>query len=422
MVCWMRTRFFSPIAWCTLLVGTGCGLADQGLEQVPSSTDGGAQSESIDGGTGKIPGSDAGTTSAYEAGADAGAADGSGSQNSDAESMNDDSGSQGADSEPPGDDSGSPVLDATSPASDTGSPIKDAAEESAHVEAGPCGNSGNPCITVPAGWTLVAFATSRGTACPAGFTGQTTNLVEGPTTTASACSCGACSVTTPPSCASGQIPVHYDSTLTAGKGTCDLVAVPGTGPLANSPAGGCGTDLYQGSYVDFDISYTSPAATGGACAVPGTASGMGVTYASQDLACAPTSASSANCTGNTCAPNLTGPFAACIMTSGVVACPAGPLSAARTVGTSATATCSACGCSVAATCQGTVTVYSDDNCKDSPYSVPADGSCNPIYKQGQSYNSYIYTGGTPHTTCTPSGSSTVQSTTLVNEATICCAP
>jgi hypothetical protein len=110
------------------------------------------------------------------------------------------------------------------------------------------------------------------------------------------------------------------------------------------------------------------------------------------------------------------------MTSGAVACPPGPLSTAHAVGTSATVACSACGCSIAATCVGTVTLYTDSSCKDNPYAVPADGSCNPIYKQDSSYNSYIYTGGTPHVTLDVSGTSTAQSTTLVNPSTICCAP
>jgi len=70
-----------------------------------------------------------------------------------------------------------------------------------------------------------------------------------------------------------------------------------------------------------------------------------------------------------------------------------------------------------------VTLYADANCRSGPNPVPADDSCNAIYMQQTSYNSYIYTAGPPKNVgCQASGTSSPQGTTLVNEATICCSP
>src|SRR5581483_9910320 len=82
-------------------------------------------------------------------------------------------------------------------------------------EAGPvpggC-DGGAGCVVVPPGWTFVAFAPSQATPCPAGYaapTGATSDLVEGQDTS-TACTCGSCTVTGQPSCASGTVGVYYD--------------------------------------------------------------------------------------------------------------------------------------------------------------------------------------------------------------------
>lgn len=389
----MRARAFWPIASGLGLLVAACGLNETGLDQTP------------------LPGEPG--TAPIEAGKASPPAVDSAATPIDAEDV---------------EDVQSSLPDEGSPSSDVASNSSPDASLDAPVDAGgrlddaSCGTAGSACVLVPSGWTLVAFAPTQSSPCPTGFASQSTDLVEGPTAGAGACSCGTCTVTSPPSCTSGTVPVHYDETISTGAGTCDLLAEPGTGPLMNSPPGSCGTDLYQGSYAGFDISYTSPPATGGACTAPGVASGTAVTYASQDRSCAADDAQSANCDGSACAPSIAAPFQACLMTAGDAACPTGPMSSRHLVGTGASVTCADCGCSTSATCAGTVTLYTDSACMTSPYAVPADGSCVAIHLQKASYDSYVYSGGSPQdVTCEASGP-TETGVVLANEATICCAP
>jgi hypothetical protein len=286
-----------------------------------------------------------------------------------------------------------------------------------------CDDAGN-CIAVPSGWTLVAFAATQASPCPTGFV-QPTDLVEGPDT-ASACTCGACSVTTQPSCAGGAIAVSYDTITSATAGTCNLPGI--VTPLGNNPAGTCLTDLYKGDYELDDLEYKPSGPSGGVCSTPGAKGpAANLTYAAQDRSCTAGSPLPSGCNGSICAPTLTAPYSACIEAPGNVACPSGPLSAKHVVGTDTTFDCSACGCSVTGHCTGTVTLYSDTKCKNAPLAVPADGTCNEVLAltsdPATSYNSYIYQGNAPTgVACDASGSSTAGNVTLTSEATICCAP
>jgi hypothetical protein len=197
-------------------------------------------------------------------------------------------------------------------------------------------------------------------------------------------------------------------------------------PLGNSPAGSCATDVYRGNYNNYDIEYVPPAATGGACASPGTASGS-VSYTAHDRACTPLSAASAGCVGDVCVPSLAGTYQACIMQAGQHACPAGPLGVHHIVGSGTSFTCSDCGCSVTAHCTGTLTLYTDNSCTKNALAVPADGTCHNIkaVNGGVNYStavsSYTYTGGNPSAQCAPTGSSSAQNVSLANASTVCCA-
>ncbi len=378
-----------PIASGVVLLVLGCGLNEGGLAQMTQSSGGNPDGGAPPIGMGGIP-------DASMAG-------------------------------PPHGD-GSVADDGSSPEGASSSDDSSALENDSSFDDGPvaladssCASGAGPCIVVPTGWTLVAFAPSQSTACPAGYTTGSMDFVEGPTAGASKCACGSCSVTTPPTCNSGEIPVHYDNTIGAGVGTCDLVAQPGTGPLINSPPGSCGTDLYQGSYAGFDISYTSPPAAGGVCVAPGVASGT-ATSTGADRACPADTPHAANCNGNVCSPTVADPFKPCILASGAIACPAGPLSVRHEVGSAVSTACPNCSCATAASCSGTVTVYTDTACTAGPYKVPADGSCNAIHLQRASYNSYIYSGGAPmDVTCSASAPG-APTATLTNPTTICCAP
>jgi hypothetical protein len=328
--------------------------------------------------------------------------------------------------------------DATTPSEDTGARQGDGGTP-LHVDGGDamgaalaseagdaatittsCRGDASGCLVVPPGWTLVAFAATQSSACPAGFASQSADLVEGPSA-ASACSCGACTVTTPASCAGGTLTVHYD--YTTGTGRCNLLAQPGTTPLAATTPGSCGTDLYQGSYASFDIQYSEPAASGGACTALGTSQPGSATYASRDRACSADITLASSCSGSGCpTPSVSGPYRACVVAPGTVACPQGPLSERHVAGTGVSFTCSDCGCAMTSTCTGgTVTLYTDSTCTKSAQPIPI-GTCYPIYQNGASYNSYAYKPGAAQSTCQTSGTSTAQNVGLTNEETICCAP
>jgi hypothetical protein len=283
------------------------------------------------------------------------------------------------------------------------------------------------CVVVPSGWTLVAFAPNQSTGCPSGFESPA-NLVEGPDTSG-ACTCGSCTVTGQPSCASGAVDIFYDDVATSeGAGTC---ALPGMTPsLTNDPAGSCGNvanggGVYAGNYALFDIKYVSPPVSGGTCSVPGAATGS-VTYSALDRACVASSPQSANCVGGACAPSLEAPYSACIMQSGSVACPAGPLGVQHLAGSGVSFGCSTCGCSVSGTCTGTITLYSDTKCADIGVKIPADGMCRRVSSLPDSadtytFESYTYDGGAPGSvSCSASGSSSAESVALAEPVTICC--
>ncbi len=305
--------------------------------------------------------------------------------------------------------------DATAP----GNPIPDASNDAPKAvppPPGACPNDAAPCIGVPSGWTLVAFAPAQASPCPTGFeTAPSQDLVEGPSA-ANACSCGACTVTQQPSCAAGAINVMYDEDFS---GTCGTVAMPS--PLGNSPAGACGTDIYQGSYATFDVKYAAPPPSGGTCTAPGMASGNGaVTYASRDRLCQPNSAQAENCDAGFCQPDLSGPYAGCIEAPGDVACPPGPLSVAHKVGTSASVSCADCACVVSGTCSGTLTLYTDTACKKAPYAISTD-VCVSV-SSAATYKAYQYTGGKTKTvTCEAAAPGAAQNVALAGEQTVCCA-
>jgi hypothetical protein len=299
-------------------------------------------------------------------------------------------------------------------------PVEASLLPDAPSDGGGCTSATAGCVIVPPGWNLVAFGSSASNpSCPTGF-GPASILYESPSA-AGACSCGSCNVTTPPTCAEGPIQVFYD-TVGIGGGRCNLTG--SVSPISNNPAGACLTDLYQGDYRNFDIEYVPSAASGAVCSSQGVAGGA--TFGAQDRACALSDPQMAGCTGNACLPPNLGSYQACVMRPGALTCPSG-FGTRHLVGTGASFNCTACGCSVTGQCNGTVTLYSDMSCSSGAFPVPADGSCNRIANLGSkpasSFNSYIYTGGSPqNVTCMTSGSSSPQNLALTNEATVCCAP
>jgi hypothetical protein len=296
-------------------------------------------------------------------------------------------------------------------------PMPDGALPQTDAGSTACPDPSGACLVVPAGWALVAFAGTQASPCPTGFAGAPpTDLVEGPSA-AGACSCGACTVSTPPTCDEGTVTASYDVNTSIYAGTCYL---PATGsPLKNSPPGGCGTDAYQGIYATYDMKYVAPPASGGTCSAPGVANSGGVTYAARDRACTPDSDKAAGCVGGMCQPDLPAGFAACIAYPGAVACPPGPLSVGHLVGASASATCADCSCTISATCSGTLTLYTDTDCAMGAYPI-STGSCVSVESNAK-FNSYAYKGGMPKSvSCKAAAASAMPGVALAGEQTICC--
>lgn len=315
---------------------------------------------------------------------------------------------------------------------ESGAPIDSSAPDTYVAEAGPppC-TTANGCYVIPAGgWQLVPFATYTSTApsCPTGFTNAPpNNLVEGPNLS-SLCSCGTCSVMGPATC-TGAVSDFYDIRFGGGAaGSCGTAGMPAQN--SNSPAGQCGTDLYNGgtgigdlSYKNLDLKYVTPTTVTGQCTSKGTAT-TSPSYAETDRSCTADNAQSGGCNGNQCTPGFASPFQVCVAKTGVQTCPGAPFTAQHLVGTSVTFTCTDCGCGVTGTCSGgTMKLFTDNACKNGELDVPADGTCHDPSAGSDSYGSYQYVANAPsNVSCQSSGSSDPQNATLANEQTICCAP
>jgi hypothetical protein len=280
------------------------------------------------------------------------------------------------------------------PAGDAGSFVE-ASSPPPSDGASPEGSTSCDCGLAPApGWTVVAFAADRAAACPGDMTAD--DLVTDPVAGAGACSCGACNVTTTPSCTTGTFGTTYDQSGTASCGTSSSVTHGGNG-------GACSQ---YSNYLAVHTRAVPPAPSGtGVCTAPGVAAAAA--QVTDVRACAST--------GSTCACDPAAPasFHACLRSAGDVACPANAPNK-RLVGSGAPVTCGACPCTVTATCSGTITFYSDTACGSSVATVStaacgATGSVN--------YASYKW-AGTTATSCVLGASPA--SVSLADVATICC--
>jgi hypothetical protein len=309
--------------------------------------------------------------------------------------------------------------DAGSEAGALGEPPEASTTGRTPFDASACDDASGPCVVVPGGWTLVAFAPNQASSCPAGFaSAPSVDVVEGPSA-AAACTCGACTVTSTVSCAAGSVAGYNDYKSTAAAGSCASVDMPS--PLANDPPGSCGTDIYQGDYSIYDVMYDAPPPSGGTCSAPGVAHNAAVTYTAHDRTCAPDSPQAANCTGDICRPMLPPTYGACIAAPGAQACPQGPLGVQHFVGTSAAFTCADCGCAITATCSGTITLFTDTGCTKGANAISSN-VCVPITAKAATYKAYEYVGGTAqNVACQAAGPGSAQDVTLTGEETLCCA-
>jgi hypothetical protein len=127
-----------------------------------------------------------------------------------------------------------------------------------------------------------------------------------------------------------------------------------------------------------------------------------------------------NCAGTSCHPNLTGSYEACIVAPGDVACPPGPYTVARAVGSSGSFTCADCACKITSTCSGTLTLYSDANCQKGAYPI-ATGVCVGV-SSSATFEAYEYKADPPaKVSCQAAAPAAAQNVALVEPETVCCA-
>lgn len=273
------------------------------------------------------------------------------------------------------------------------------------------------CYVVPSGWNLVAFAGDQSSPCPVPST--QIDVDEGPDAS-TACLCN-CTLTKAPTCPLAPIDDTFDGD---GSLSCGTTGAPAQNGNA-SPT--CNTDMYTGNipglgYTHLDLEYTPTATpTNGTCTKNTVSQPGNITYSSQDRVCKPTSEP---CSGVECTPSF-GSYSVCIAASGNQTCPGTTFTQQHVVGGPPTFTCdtSACSCTVTANdCTGTMSLFTDANCKNGKLDVPADGKCHASKAPVDNYYSYKYTPGPLGSSCDPAGTSSALNVTLTNEQTICCAP
>jgi hypothetical protein len=244
------------------------------------------------------------------------------------------------------------------------------------------------CYEIPTGWALVGLSTTGTGVCPPPFEGL--EVVADPTASSSSCVVGLCMVGEPPACG-GTIATGFgggcleSSTASAG---CNLVPpiVEPTQVAANlsSEGGNCAASVTPNPIVPNAL----------VCADAGTA-----------------------CDGDLCRVTLPPPFQVCIAAPGQQQCPATwGFFAQHLVGTSADVLCGAPTCKVTATCSGSLSLYTGDNCTGTAITVPADGNCQTVSGSPESYELLA----TPSNVGCTTGAVPTPMIELVDEQTVCC--
>ncbi len=266
-------------------------------------------------------------------------------------------------------------------------------------DAGPAG----PCVAaVPAGWTIVAYEGARAS-CPAGF-GGAHDEYSGGTTTPAACPC-TCQITTAPDCTTGTESTSFG---VAGA-TC-----PAAGASFPVKGATC-TPLPQPGSLAQNFAAEPVAFSGGACS--GAAAGVSAGVTKQGVRYCDVSSANAE---SVCEGTAPAGFAACVVSPGDVACPAGsPFGKKTLVADDEVLACSACKtCTVTGTCaSATVTFYSDPQCTQAVAELPADGGCVPSNASGKMVAAVEY-AAEADASCAASGS--VASVSPEGPRTLCC--
>ena len=271
----------------------------------------------------------------------------------------------------------------------------------------PCTSDSGACSgAVPSGWTLTAFAPNRTAACPGNFT--STDVVASPTSQSGACTCS-CNIASQPSCALGAVTMKYSNDTQCGV----------TYATYNITTAGACIDYGAGTFTLVSHhAYTKLGLTPGSCTTAAVLdkTKVGVTGM---RTCSPPTA----CAEDVCNGAVPAGMRACVVSSGDVACPAGPFSdKVAVVGGDATLSCGGCSaCSVTQSpCgNGTVKFWGDANCTSGKGSITADGNCN-VTGGGSNVNHFTYENPVQNVACN-AGASTA-AVDLSTKRTVCCRP
>jgi hypothetical protein len=269
------------------------------------------------------------------------------------------------------------------------------------VDACPNGSS---CMTVPQGWTVVAYDNSR-PGCPSTFpAGQ--DVVVSPK---DPCKCS-CTTTSPGSCGQATLSVFAAA-------SCAGDAGANFNPQMSN--GGCSQTTLQ---VATGGSARMPALTPttAVCSGSGTSSKGNI---ENGRVCSPAEALSCP-GGGVCAGFVNDPYKRCLAQAGDQTCPRG-FEDKRVVGTAVAnddRVCGACACSaVAPSCSSAdLRLYSDSSCNSGSSTFRPTGSCSGI-NSGTTFRSYKWDGldlgGCQSPPPSVTGAVTVNGTT-----TVCCEP
>ena len=266
------------------------------------------------------------------------------------------------------------------------------ARSDASPDAG-CDNAS--CPTPPANWSIVAFATSRSSACPAGFT--TDDVLEDPTV-GTGCTCGTTCTTPTVDCTNITI------ATTEGTGC----ASAGASVMVGAACKNIGTSNFGGPAAGVTATTLTPG-----CKAPDPTADPSGVVAQEDRVC---QLAATACQAPACSPSLAAPFETCLLADGDQACP--PSTPTKhAVGASPQLTCGTCPCNASVACVGTLSFFPATNCGGTGVPI-ATGACVPETNTTP-VDSVRWAPGTPALTCsvgTPMGATVAFGT----KQTVCC--
>ena len=276
--------------------------------------------------------------------------------------------------------------------------------------ADPACTTGFACTTgdVPAGWTVLAYATARD-ACPAGF-GASTDLEDYAGLGPASCAC-TCTSVAPALCDQGSLPLYSQ-----GAGACGNTAAA----TLNVQSGRCGSTNLQ-TVANGMVRIPPLPPIQGTCSpnlvknVPATSKARACTAPAPGGGCPGTTA---------CVPKPSGKYGVCIASAGDVACPAGwPTKHATGKSATDTRDCSTCACGTAATCANPkFTFYTDGACTAGAHDLTVDNVCDSVNDgSGHPYSNYKYTATVVNGACAMTAAAGPTGAIAVTGAqTICC--